>query len=135
VKMLAARKDNPADAGNAARALGYLGDVRGVDELLAAYAEDFQPRVMVDAIRALGVVAIAPLIALIEARPALAERRTALDVLAEMPDRDLAATLIARLEQKPRDAAFPDVASLYLKLAAVHPDCRRAVAKAILDRH
>lgn len=132
VKMLAARGESDRDAKNAAHALGHLGDVRGLAELLAAYAEGYQPGVVAQAIRSLGPVALGPLIALIEARPEIAERKAALSVLAEISDQDLAATLIERLEQKPKDAAFPDVATLYLKLAAVHPDCRRAVAKAIL---
>jgi HEAT repeat protein len=130
--MLAARGDNDRDAKNAAHALGHLGDVRGLSELLAAYAEGYEPRVVAQAIRALGPVALGPLIALIEAHPEIAERKAALSVLTELPDQDLAAALIERLEQKSQDPAFPDVASLYLKLAAVHPDCRRAVAKAIL---
>jgi HEAT repeat protein len=134
VEMLR-RRGSPggeADAKLAASALGNLGDVRGLYELLAAYAEGYQPKTVAEAIRALGPVAIEPLIALIEERPAIADRKAALSVLEQLPDRDLAATLVARLQARKGDPRFLDHAMLYLKLAGVHLDCRRTVGQAIL---
>jgi hypothetical protein len=133
VGMLSRRHENDRDARLAADALGRLGDVRGLRELLAAYAEGYKPPVVAEALRAMGPVAIEPLVELIESQPDLADRQSSRSVLEQIPDRDLAATLIARLAGKAGTAAFSDHASLYLKLAAVHPDCRRAVGKAVLD--
>jgi HEAT repeat protein len=133
VGMLAHRGENEREAKIAADALGQLGDVRGLRELLAAYAEGYKPAVVAEALRAMGPVAIEPLIELIEAQPQIAERRAALSVLEQLPDQELAATLTARLAEKAETAAFADAAALYLKLAGVHPDCRRAVGKAVLE--
>ena len=129
VGMLARRDESDREAKVAADALGQLGDVRGLRELLAAYAEGYKPGVVAEALRAMGPVAIEPLIELIEERPQLAERRAALSVLEQLPDQDLAATLVARLGD---GASFTKRAALYLKLASVHPDCRRAVGRAVL---
>jgi HEAT repeat protein len=147
VGMLSRRHENEREAKIAADALGQLGDARGLRELLAAYAEGYKPAVVAEALRAMGPVAIEPLLELIEAEPAIADRRAALSVLAELPDHDLAATLVARLRDRagahdggsapkppaPGSATFAELAALYLKLAGVHPDCRRAVGKAVIE--
>ena len=132
VDMLRRRGSNEADAKLGARALGNLGDVRGLHELLRAYAEGYQPKIIAESLRALGPVALDPLIALIEAHPELAQRKAALSVLEQLPEQDLAATLVARLQAKASDPRFMDLAMLYLKLAGVNLDCRRVVAAAIL---
>ncbi len=53
-------------------------------------------------------------------------------MLEQLPDQDLAATLVSRLAAAADTASFPARAALYLKLASVHPDCRRAVGNAVL---
>ncbi len=100
VDMLRRRDTNEVEAKNAAYALGNLGDVRGLHELLRAYAEGYKPKIIGDAIKALGPVALEPLITLTEAQPEIAERKAALDVLKELPERDLAAALVARVQAK-----------------------------------
>ncbi len=132
VGMLARRNESDREAKVAADALGQLGDVRGLRELLAAYAEGYKPGIVAEALRAMGPVAIEPLIELIEERPQLAERRAGLSVLEQLPDQDLAATLVARLQARVDTPSFAATATLYLKLASVHPDCRRAVGNAVL---
>ncbi len=131
--MLARRNDDDREAKLAADALGRLGDARGLRELLNAYAEGYKPAVIAEALRAMGPVAIDPLIDLIEANPHIADRRAALSVFAELPDAELSATLAARVADRAGAPTFPETAALYLKIAAVHPDCRRAVGKAVLD--
>jgi hypothetical protein len=133
VGMLSRRRENERDAKIAADALGQLGDVRGLRELLAAYREGYKPAVIAEALRAMGPVAIEPLIELIEAQPELAERQTSRSVLEQLPVQELSTTLTARLAGKVGTPEFGDVAALYLKLAAVHPDCRRAVGQVVLD--
>ncbi|MFS8071446.1 MAG: HEAT repeat domain-containing protein, partial [Byssovorax sp.] len=132
VDMLRRRGTNEADAKLGAYALGNLGDVRGLHELLAAYAEGYQPKIIAESIRALGPVALEPLITLIEARPEIAQRKAALSVLEQLPERDLAAALVARVQAKAGDPRFLEIAMLHLKLAGVNLDCRRIVAEAIL---
>jgi len=132
VDMLRRRGSVEADAKLGAYALSNLGDVRGLQELLAAYAEGYQPKIVAEALRALGPVALDPLIALIEAHPEIAQRKAALGVLEQLPEQDLAAILVARLQAKASDPRFMELSMLYLKLAGVNLDCRRVVAEAIL---
>ncbi|WP_437688217.1 HEAT repeat domain-containing protein [Sorangium sp. So ce176] len=131
VRMLASRGEDEREAKIAAYALGYLGDVRGLSELLSAYAEGYKPGIVADAIRAFGPVALAPLVELIEARPEIAKRAAALDALKKMDDTAVAGCLLERVEARRGDADFPERAQLYLKLADVHPHSRREVASAV----
>ncbi|WP_437956868.1 HEAT repeat domain-containing protein [Sorangium sp. So ce119] len=131
VRMLASRGEDEREAKIAAYALGYLGDVRGLSELLAAYAEGYKPGIVADAIRAFGPVALAPLVELIEARPEIAKRAAALDALKKMEDAAVAGCLLERVEARRGEADFPERAQLYLKLADVHPHSRREVASAV----
>jgi HEAT repeat protein len=133
VRMLARRGEKDREAKLAADALGQLGDVRGLHELLDAFAQGYKPAVVGEALRAMGTAAVEPLIERIEAQPDIAERRTALSVLEQLPDQELAATLKDRLVAKAGTPAFADLAALYLKLASVHPHTRRVVGQAVLD--
>ncbi len=132
--MLKRRDASPRDAVNAIKALGHLGDVRGIHELLLAWAEGYSPRHVAEALKALGPAALEPLIEAIEAQPEIAARKSAIQVLAELSERDLSAALVARVEKAAGDPRFVDLAQLYLKLAGAHLDCRRIVAQAILAR-
>ena len=132
VDMLRRRGKNEGDAKLGAYALGNLGDVRGLHELLAAYAEGYQPKIIAASLRALGPVALAPLIALLEEHPEIAQRKAAIGVLEELPERDLTAALVARVRAKQGHSRFLELGLLYLKLAGVNLDSRRIVAEAIL---
>ncbi|XXY54341.1 HEAT repeat domain-containing protein [Sorangium sp. So ce269] len=131
VRMLASRGEDEREAKIAAYALGYLGDVRGLSELLSAYAAGYKPGIVADAIRAFGPVALAPLVDLIEARPEIAKRAAALDALKKMDEAAVAGCLLERVEARRGDADFPEKAQLYLKLADVHPHSKREVAAAV----
>ncbi|WP_437576181.1 HEAT repeat domain-containing protein [Sorangium sp. So ce887] len=132
VRRLASRGEDEREAKIAAYALGYLGDVRGLSELLSAYAEGYKPGIVADAIRAFGPVALAPLVDLIEAQPELAKRAAALDALKKMDDAAVASCLLERIEARRGGADLAEKAQLYLKLADVHPHSRREVATAIM---
>ncbi|WP_437527349.1 HEAT repeat domain-containing protein [Sorangium sp. So ce726] len=133
VRMLASRGVDEREAKIAAYALGFLGDVRGLSELLLAYADGYKPGIVADAIRAFGPVALTPLVDLIEARPELAKRAAALDVLKKMDDTAVAACLVERIEARRGDADLADKAQLYLRLADVHAHSRREVATALMS--
>jgi hypothetical protein len=133
VDMLRRRGTNEVEAKLGAYALGNLGDVRGLHELLAAYAEGYQPKIIADSIRALGPVALDPLIDLIEEHPEIAQKKAALGVLEQLPERDLTAALVARVQARKGAVRFLELGLLYLKLAGVNLDSRRSVAEAILS--
>jgi hypothetical protein len=133
VDMLRRRGTNEVEAKLGAYALGNLGDVRGLHELLAAYAEGYQPKIIADSIRALGPVALDPLIDLIEEHPEIAQKKAALGVLEQLPERDLTAALVARVQARKGTVRFLELGLLYLKLAGVNLDSRRSVAEAILS--
>src|SRR4029079_13874770 len=59
VQLLRQRASSNKDAKVGAHALGLLGDARGIDELLAAYAEGWQPGIVADDQRALGHAGLA----------------------------------------------------------------------------
>ncbi|WP_438016323.1 HEAT repeat domain-containing protein [Sorangium sp. So ce315] len=130
VRMLASRRESPSQAKIGAYALGYLGDVRGLSELLSAYAEGYQPGIVAEAIRAFGPVALDPLVDLIEARPEIAKRAAALGALKVMGDA-LATCLCERVEARRGDADLAAKAQLYLKLADLLPHRKPEVAAAV----
>jgi HEAT repeat protein len=132
--MLRRRDQAPRDAVNAIKALGHLGDVRGIHELLLAWAEGYSPKNVAEALKALGPAALEPLIEAIEAQPEIAARKSALDVLAELSPKDLSALLLARVEQAAGEPRFVERAALYLKLAGAQLDVRRIVGQAILAK-
>jgi HEAT repeat protein len=133
VGRLASRGEDEREAKIAAYALGYLGDARGLDELLSAYADGYKPAIVADAIRAFGPVALSPLLDLIEARPEVAKRAAALDVLKKMDDTVVAEGLLGRVEAARGGEGFAGKALLYVKLAEVHPHAKREVASAVLS--
>ncbi|WP_437632929.1 HEAT repeat domain-containing protein [Sorangium sp. So ce854] len=130
VRMLASRRESAWQAKIGAYALGYLGDVRGLYELLSAYAEGYQPGIVAEAIRAFGPVALGPLVDLIEARPEIAKRAAALGALKGMGDA-LAACLCERVEARRGDADLAGKAQLYLKLSDLVPHRKPEVAAAV----
>jgi hypothetical protein len=129
--MLVSRGESEQEAKVAALALGHLGDVRGLNELLYAYAEGYKPAIVGEAIKMFGSVALDPLLDLIEAQPEIAKRAAALDVLRQVDDKELSDALLARLEARRGQADVGVKAQLYLKLAEVHHFAKRNVASAI----
>lgn len=134
VRLLRNRQHDAEAAKIAAYALGYLGDVRGIDELLAAYAEAWLPGIVADAIAAIGVAALDPLLDLIEARPELAERKAALGVFEKMPEAEVAALISARVQALAIDDHFVARARTLLAAASAHASAQKAVARAIIER-
>lgn len=133
VRMLAARGADEEQAKVATNALGLLGDVRGLNELLAAYAEGYKPGLVVAAIRRFGPVALEPLVELIESRPEVVKRQAALDTLRDLDDRELAECLVARMKAKLGAPDFAERVMVYLKLGEVHSYSKRKVADTIID--
>jgi HEAT repeat protein len=133
VRMLASRGEDEQQAKVAVQALGRLGDVRGLNELLSAYADGHKPGLVAHAIRAFGPVALEPLIDLIEARPEVVKRQAALETLRALDDKELSDCLVKRIAARQGAADLPEKAHLYLKVAEVHTYTKRQVAQAIVD--
>jgi hypothetical protein len=106
--MLYRRDDDRDAARTAAYALGYLGDVRAVDALVAACEAGWLPDVIAGALAALGGAAVPPLVEAIERSPELLKRATARQVFDQLADDVLEATLVARISEI---AGAPDFAS------------------------
>jgi HEAT repeat protein len=125
----------------AIRALGRLGDVRGLPELLSAYAEGYNVATVADAIKGFGAAAMDPLIDLIESRPELIRRQAAINILEHMPADELGASLARRVSKLPASPeagsltaeALAERAHLLLKIADAQAKSRRIVAKALCD--
>ena len=98
VVALEQRERNHDRAKTAAYALGYLGDVRGVQALLAAYEAAWLPNVVSEAIAAVGPAAIPALLQLVEERPGLLKRTTAATVFDDLKGDDLLPALVERIE-------------------------------------
>src|SRR6185437_15017137 len=71
VAMLRNRANDHENANVGAYALGKLGDVRGIEALLEAWAEGWQPAIVADAVRQIGTAALEPLVTLVEKQPQL----------------------------------------------------------------
>jgi hypothetical protein len=80
-------------------ALGYIGDVRGVDALLAAYESTWRPDIIADALAAVGPAAVALLVRFVEDRPGLLKRKTAHTVFESLPPESLRDALVERLDE------------------------------------
>jgi len=133
VRLLQQRDSRSAEAKTAAHALGKLGDVRGLDELLRAYAEGWQPGIVAEAVREFGPAALEPLVDLVESKPELAERKAALGVIATLPADDVAAVIMTRLEKAVGWVHFCERAGIYVTIANAHPGLAARVASRILE--
>jgi hypothetical protein len=125
----------------AIRGLGKLGDVRGLPELLAAYAGGHYVAMVADAIRELGAAALDPLLDQIEARPEMAGRQAVRNILQNIPAEELGRELGRRFSERAagigisqEPGALAERGTLLLKLADAQEKSRRLVAKAICDK-
>jgi hypothetical protein len=105
---LHSRDDDRDAAKTAAYALGYLGDVRAADALVAAYEAGWLPDVIGDALTAIGRAAAPLLVDTVERNPELLKRATARRVFDQLAAEVLEAVLVERLDQL---AAAPDFVS------------------------
>jgi hypothetical protein len=110
-----------------------LGDVRGVDELLRAYADGWQPGILAEAMRRVGPAALDPLVSLIESRPEIADRKAALGVVGAIPAEDVERVLVQRLDALSGSPTFCSLANLYVTIAAAHPGVVKNVVRRVTE--
>ncbi|HUQ01959.1 MAG TPA: HEAT repeat domain-containing protein [Kofleriaceae bacterium] len=120
IQALHRRAEDVSTAVTAAMALGYLGDVRGIDALLAAYEATWRPEIIADALTAVGPAAVPLLVRFVEDRPGLIKRSTARAVFDTLPADALEAALVERLDELVAldDAAYVERAGTLFELVA-----------------
>jgi hypothetical protein len=127
------RADDHDAAKTAAYALGYLGDVRGVDSLIAAYQAAWLPEVVAEALAAVGSAAIPFVIEAIEKNPDLLKRTTARRVLDAWRPSELLPALLERADAIAEAADFVKRASALLDIVKDQPQLTKDVGGKILQ--
>jgi HEAT repeat protein len=135
-------KGSDSMARAACRALGYLGDSRALPVMMQLYRDGFTPSVVAEAWLGFGVLALDPIVDMIDADPTLAKRSALAAPLAHMPLDFVVSRLLARLtgpspaQAQPTDGddeRVPNRAIAYLKLCTDHPKARIELARQLLD--
>jgi len=129
---LYARKDRHAAAKTAAYALGYLGDVRAIDALVAAYEAAWLPEVVSESLAAIGSAAIPFLIEVLERNPGLLKRATARTVLESLRPEALLPALLDRVATIASADDFVARASALLDIVKDQPGLASPVGDKIL---
>jgi HEAT repeat protein len=122
------------DAGREAlHALAHIGDNRSIAPLLDAFEEGYKPALVAEALRAFGPAIVPPLIARLEARPDLVERKVTVDVGAAV---ELAAVneMLAHRLTFLKPESFAANAVVYLKFFNKNPTAQKAVATLVQAR-
>jgi hypothetical protein len=129
-----ARRDQDHDrAKTAAYALGYLGDVRGLDALIAAYEDAWLPNVIAESIAAIGPAAIPVLLEVVEQRPQLLKRSTASTVFDELRPEALLPALVERVEAIAAAADFVSRATALMDMVKDRSPLNRQLGARILE--
>lgn len=132
-RALHQRDDDHAAARTAAYALGYLGDVRGIQALLAAYQAAWLPEAVSESIAAIGTAAVPYLIELIEVNPGLLKRTTARAVIEELRNDALLAALLDRAEVIAREPDLVPRATALVEMVKHRADIARAFGARIFE--
>jgi hypothetical protein len=127
------RDEDHETAKTAAYALGYLGDIRGIEALLAAYRAAWMPDVVAEAIAAVGEAAVPQLIELIEANPGILKRTTARSVIEELRSEALLAALLERAEAIAREPDLVVRAAALVDMVKSRADVARAFGARIFE--
>ena len=130
---LAQRDQDHDRAKTAAYALGYLGDIRGLDALIAAYEAAWLPSVVAEAIAAIGPAAIPALLELVEQRPALLKRTSASTVFDELRAEALLPALIERVETIAKAEDFVPRATALMDMVKGRSPLDRQLGAKILE--
>jgi hypothetical protein len=126
------RDEDRETAKTAAYALGYLGDVRAIDALVAAYEAVWLPEVIAEALTSVGRAAVPFLIDTIERKPDLLKRSTARHVFEQIAADVLAAALVERITEMAAAPDFVPRASVLLDVVKDRADLGRDVGTHIL---
>jgi hypothetical protein len=132
VQLLDARASvDERDASAAARALGRLGDARGLGALLRALEAGFAPNVVLEALGAAGHVAVEPLMQRVAAQPELAGRAALKSMVTELHGPLVGEAIARQLEALAGEEA-PAAVTRWLKLASLNGEALRPALRAAL---
>ena len=127
------RRDADREAARtAAYALGYLGDVRAVDALVAAYEAGWLPDVIAEALAVLAGAALPQLLDTVERNPDLLKRSTARRVFEQLAAELLEPALAARITELAQAADFVPRAGVLLDVVKDRPELSRGLGAHIL---
>ena len=132
VLLVQGRSGYDDEAKTAVYALGMLGDVRGAEALLAAFADGWKPGVVAEAMRTLGLALLQPAVNLAEVRPEALERQALRGLFEKFPADDLMLELLTRVDAALGRPDFVERATVYLKLAAENPVAGKQVAARLM---
>lgn len=132
VLLVQGRSGYDDEAKTAVYALGMLGDVRGAEALLAAFADGWKPGVVAEAMRTLGLALLQPAVNLAEVRPEALERQALRGLFEKFPAQELAKELLGRVDAAQGRPDFVERATVYLKLAAENPVAGKQVAARLM---
>lgn len=130
---LGQRDQDHERAKTAAYALGFLGDVRGLDALVTAYRAAWLPNVLAEALGAVGLAAVPALLEIIEAHPEILKRSTASEVFEAIPTDALRVALLDRIDALSTLPDFIDKASALVELARTRVPLDAVVGARILE--
>ncbi|NOK11220.1 HEAT repeat domain-containing protein [Corallococcus exercitus] len=133
VDMVQGRGHDDVEAKHAVYALGMLGDVRGAEALLLAFADGWKPGVVAESMRALGLALLRPALNLAETRPEVLERQALRGLFEAFDPPILAKELLARVVRSLPHVDLLTRAAAYLKVAAVNPAVGKAVAARLME--
>lgn len=133
--------ENPEEVRVAIKALGKLGDVRSLPELLQVYADGYAMEEVGSALLLFGDAVLLPLLEAIEKKPELLRRKATRTIFEHMDADRLALHLVERLKNSIElhlkeggdEAALVERSNLYLKLSDSQSKSRRVVAKAVAE--
>jgi hypothetical protein len=126
----------PAKESKAAlAALGALGDVRGVPDILQALVESWGGPLPAEALSAVGLPALDPVVALVLSRPELAQRTSLRDAVRRLTASPATGSILKRRMTDALEAPdSAEKAATLLKLAAESDPLRESLARQVLSR-
>jgi len=136
--LVAALRDRagPAREAKAAlAALGELGDVRAVPDILLAVVENWGGPLPAEALYGIGIPALEPIIALVVSRPELAQRKSLQDAVLKLTSSPETGRILSRrLGEALGEPEGAEKAAALLKLASESDPLRESLARQILAR-
>jgi hypothetical protein len=134
VTALRDRAVAPREAKAALTALGELGDVRAVPDILHALIENWAGSQPMEALHSVGLPALEPIMTLTAERPELAQRKSLQEVVKYVALSPQAERLLTRRLAAALESSEVEKAAALLKLTSESVPLREALARQILAR-
>ncbi|MDP2345160.1 MAG: SWIM zinc finger family protein [Deltaproteobacteria bacterium] len=133
VDLLSQRGESASNGRVGVQALGALGDIRGVHDLVEAWAAGFEPLLVAAAIQGIGTAALETFVAYLDANAEMGRRVSAKAVLRALPNDEVGALMQARLTAMQGDPRFIERAAVLLPLVEYCQPIAKACAARIRE--